>query len=131
MDAATLAAQLVLAAVFVVAGVAKLHDLPGSRRGMANLGVPEQFSAAAVVIPAIGEIVLAAALIVPATDRWAALAAAALLLGYSGGIVNARARGRMPDCRCFGQIYSGPAGWGTIARNLGLAALALFAAIGG
>lgn len=36
------------------------------------------------------------------------------------------ARGRAPDCHCFGQLHSGPAGVRAIARNAVLAAVAAF-----
>jgi thiol-disulfide isomerase/thioredoxin len=36
------------------------------------------------------------------------------------------ARGKRPDCHCFGQIKSAPVGWNTIARNGVLAAMAGF-----
>jgi peroxiredoxin len=47
-----------------------------------------------------------------------------LLLAFIGGIANALRSGRQPDCHCFGQIHSTPAGRGTIARNIALVALA-------
>jgi peroxiredoxin len=40
------------------------------------------------------------------------------------GISYNLARGRTPDCHCFGQLHSAPAGWLTLLRNLVLAALA-------
>ncbi len=40
MDLILLAARLGLAAVFVVAGLAKLADLAGSRQAMLGFGVP-------------------------------------------------------------------------------------------
>jgi methylamine dehydrogenase accessory protein MauD len=43
---------------------------------------------------------------------------------FAGAIVIALLRGRRPDCGCFGQLYSAPAGWGTLARTAALAALA-------
>jgi thiol-disulfide isomerase/thioredoxin len=36
------------------------------------------------------------------------------------------ARGRTPECHCFGQLHSAPAGWKTLARNGVLAAVAGF-----
>ena len=36
------------------------------------------------------------------------------------------ARGRKPECRCFGQLHSEPAGWNTLARNGVSAAVAGF-----
>jgi thiol-disulfide isomerase/thioredoxin len=49
-----------------------------------------------------------------------------LLLAFAAGIANAMARGRTPDCHCFGNLHSAPAGGSTLTRNLGLAALAGF-----
>ncbi|MDX6381014.1 MAG: hypothetical protein QOI57_2038, partial [Rubrobacteraceae bacterium] len=40
------------------------------------------------------------------------------------GIALNLARGRKPDCHCFGQLHSAPAGWNTLARNGALAAVA-------
>ena len=34
------------------------------------------------------------------------------------------ARGRNPECHCFGQLHSAPAGWKTLARTGALAAVA-------
>ena len=34
------------------------------------------------------------------------------------------ALGRRPDCHCFGQLHSEPAGWGMVGRNLALVAVA-------
>lgn len=47
-----------------------------------------------------------------------------LLLTFAGGIGYNLARGRRPDCHCFGQLHSAPAGWPTLIRNLLLAAIA-------
>jgi peroxiredoxin len=61
----------------------------------------------------------------------AGLAALILLLGFTGGIANAMSRGRAPDCHCFGQVHSAPAGRGTLARNLALAVPATLVAVEG
>jgi peroxiredoxin len=50
----------------------------------------------------------------------------ALLSVFVVGISINLARGRKPDCHCFGQLHSAPAGWKTLARNGGLAAVAGF-----
>jgi hypothetical protein len=41
------------------------------------------------------------------------------------------ARGRQPDCRCFGQLHSAPVTWKTLVRNLTLAAVAVLVAAAG
>jgi uncharacterized membrane protein YphA (DoxX/SURF4 family) len=45
MDAALLIARLVLAAVFALAGVAKLLDLEGSRKAVIEFGLPAGLAA--------------------------------------------------------------------------------------
>ena len=131
MDLVLLLARLLLAGVFVVAGVGKLADLAGSRKAAGDFGVPERFAPAFGLLLPIAELVVAVALLPVATARWGALGALALLLVFIGGIGYQLARGRTPDCHCFGQIHSAPAGWPTIGRNAGLAAIALFVAVGG
>jgi len=69
---------------------------------------------------------VAAALLPTATAPWGALGALALLLLFMVGIGFNLARGRRPDCHCFGQIHSAPVGWKTLARNGALAAVAGF-----
>jgi peroxiredoxin len=47
-----------------------------------------------------------------------------LLLLFVAGIGYNLAQGRQPECHCFGQLHSSPAGWPTLIRNVVLAALA-------
>ena len=49
-----------------------------------------------------------------------------LSLVFSVAIALSLARGRAPECHCFGQLHSAPAGPMTLARNAVLAALAVF-----
>src|SRR5215212_8756681 len=69
---------------------------------------------------------VAVALIPTSPAWWGAIAALALLLLFVAGIGFNLARGRRPDCRCFGQLHSEPVGGSTLVRN-GL--LALVAAV--
>jgi thiol-disulfide isomerase/thioredoxin len=124
MDAAVLFARLLLAAVFVVAGVAKLADREGSRRAVTDFGVPAALAAPLGILLPLAELAMAAALIPTATAFWGAVGALALLLLFVAGISANLARGRRPDCHCFGQLHSAPAGWSTLARNGVLAAVA-------
>lgn len=126
MDIVLLVARLVLAAVFLVAGLAKLADLAGSRQAMRSFGVPASFAAPLGVMLPLAELVVAALLLPTATARWGALGALALLLAFVAGIATNLARGKRPDCHCFGQLHSSPAGWPTLARNGALAAVAAF-----
>ena len=124
MDTAVLFARLLLAAVFVAAGVAKLADREGSRRAIADFGVPAALSAPLGILLPLAELAVAAALIPTATAFWGGVGALALLLLFVAGISYNLARGRRPDCRCFGQLHSSPAGWSTLGRNGALAAVA-------
>ena len=44
---------------------------------------------------------------------------------FAGAIVVSLLRGRAPDCHCFGQLHSAPAGAWTLARIVRLGALAV------
>jgi thiol-disulfide isomerase/thioredoxin len=85
-----------------------------------------------VLAPALilAELAVAALLIPGSTAVAGAAGALALLLLFSGAIATSLARGRAPDCHCFGSLHSAPAGPATLARNGALAALAGFALAG-
>src|SRR5947207_5230825 len=117
-------ARLVLVAVFLVAGVAKLADLAGSRQALRDFGVPARLADPFGLLLPLTELVVAVALLFPATAYWGAVGALVLLLLFVGGIGYNLARGRQPDCHCFGQLHSAPAGWPTLLRNLVLATIA-------
>jgi peroxiredoxin len=117
---------LVLVLVFAVAGVAKLLDWAGSRRAIVDFGVPAALAGPVVILLPLAELTVAAALVPTTTAWWGAMGALALLLLFAAAIGVNLARGRKPDCRCFGQLHSAPAGWSTLARNTVLAAPAAF-----
>jgi peroxiredoxin len=126
MDAALLIARLVLGAVFTLAGVAKLSDLKGSRQAIIDFGVPSAIAAPLGLVLPLAELSVAATLLAASTAWWGALGALALLSVFVVGITYNLARGRKPECHCFGQLHSAPAGWKTLARNGVLAAIAGF-----
>src|SRR3954454_7535376 len=84
MDSFLLAAQLVLAAVFALAGVTKLLDLNGSRRALVEFGVPERAAPVAGLLLPLTELAVAVALVLHPTARWAGLAAFILLGAFIG-----------------------------------------------
>src|SRR5439155_270303 len=47
-----------------------------------------------------------------------------MLSVFIAAIAVSLARGRKPDCHCFGQLHSAPIGWTTLSRNAVLAGLA-------
>ena len=109
-----------------MAGVAKLSDRAGSRRAVIDFGVPTPLAAPLAILLPLAELAVAATLIPATTVFWGALGALALLLLFVGAIGFNLVRGHKPNCRCFGQIHSAPAGWDTLARNAALAAIAGF-----
>src|SRR6202035_4783800 len=131
MSVVVLLARLVLAVVFLVAGLAKLADLAGSRQAMRDFGVPAQLATPFGTLLPLAELVVAVALIPAVSAWWAALGALALLLLFVAGISYNLARGRAPDCHCFGQLHSAPAGWPTLIRNLVLVAVAVLVVVSG
>jgi uncharacterized membrane protein YphA (DoxX/SURF4 family)/thiol-disulfide isomerase/thioredoxin len=131
MDSLILGLRAMLIAVFLTAGVAKLLDRTGSRRALEDFGVPERLARPGAVLLPLGELAIAAALAFPSTARWGALGATVLLGVFVVVIANALAHGRAPDCHCFGQLSTEPAGWGTLARNGLLIAVAVTVVTGG
>ncbi len=126
MDIALLIARLLLALVFAVAAVAKLTDRAGSRQAISDFGLPAALATPLGILLPLAELAVAAALIPTSTAWWGAIGALALLLLFVTGIAVNLARGHKPDCHCFGQLHSAPAGWKTLARNGVLAAVAGF-----
>jgi peroxiredoxin len=108
----------------LVAGLTKLVDLTGSQRALRDFGVPIRLAAPLGLLLPLAELAVAIALLPSAWAWWGAVGALALLLVFVVGISYNLARGRTPDCHCFGQLHSAPAGWLTLLRNLVLAALA-------
>src|SRR6266446_9678453 len=126
METALFVIRLVLAAVFLVAGMAKLADLAGSRQALRDFGVPASLSSPFGMLLPLAELAVAGALLLSGSAWWGAAGALVLLLLFVAGISYNLAHGRTPDCHCFGQLHSAPADWPTLIRNLVLSALAGF-----
>ena len=126
MEVALLVARLLLAGVFLAAGVAKLADRIGSRQALVDFGLPARLATPLGILLPLAELAVAVALIPTSTAWWGALGALALLLLFVAGIGINVARGRKPECHCFGQLHSAPAGWSTLFRNGALAAVSGF-----
>ena len=131
MDALLLVARLVLCGVLLAAAFGKFLDLSGSRQALLGFGIPERFARPAGVALPVVELLLAIGLLPIATAWWAALGTFLLMLAFIGGIAWNLSQGRTPDCHCFGQLHSEPAGPRTIVRNAALALIALFVVIAG
>ena len=126
MDTALVLARLVLAAVFAVAGFAKLADREGSREGLEGFGLPKIAARPISILLPLAEIAVAVLLLPRATAWWGGIGAAALLGLFIAGIGYNLTKGNHPDCHCFGQLHSEPAGWTTLIRNGVLAVVALY-----
>src|SRR6185295_18651603 len=111
---------------FGVAGVTKLIDPPGTREAVKNFGAPEPLAPALAIILPIVELAIAAGLLFNSTRRASAVAACLMLVLFVVAISINLARGRTHDCHCFGQLYSRPLGWPTLARNVVFALAAAF-----
>ena len=131
MPGFVLGVRLVLAAVFAVAGTAKLLDAAGSRGALEGFGVPRRAARPAGPVLAVAELAIAAGLLVPASAWWSALAAAGLLAVFMAAIGVSMARGAAPGCHCFGRLHSAPVSWRTQVRNGVLAAAAGVAVLAG
>ncbi|MGW7380466.1 MauE/DoxX family redox-associated membrane protein [Streptomyces sp. NPDC054794] len=126
-----LAARLVLAAVFGVAGIAKLMDHKRLPRAIVSFGLPARTGMPLGYLLISYEFATALALIVNPWARIGALGALGLLLTFCLAIMVSMARGRTPDCHCFGGLRATPVGWGTLARNALLVVTAGFVATDG
>ncbi len=126
MRSLLVAARLFLAVVFALAGITKLFDRAGTTQSIIDFGAPAVAARPVAWLLPLWELACAAMLMVPITARWGAVATFATLLVFIAAIAISLARGRRPDCHCFGQLHSKPVGWTTVARNLALAAVAMF-----
>lgn len=109
--------RLGLAGVFTLAALAKLMDRAGSRKAVSDFGLPAiLIGPISLLLPGV-ELLVAFLLIAPRSGWWGGIAALALLAVFTTGIVVNLARGRAPDCHCFGQLHSAPIGWATLVRN--------------
>lgn len=131
MDILLLLARLVLSGVLLAAAYGKFADLSGSREAMRGFGVPAGIAPTAGIALPVLELLLGLGLLPVATAWWAALGTFLLMLVFIGGIAWNLSQGRTPDCHCFGQLHSAPAGPRTIVRNAILALVALFILIAG
>jgi peroxiredoxin/uncharacterized membrane protein YphA (DoxX/SURF4 family) len=124
MNVVLLAARLLLALVFAGAGLAKLADRAGSRKLATDFGVPPALTLPVAWLLPLGELACAVALIPTASAWWGAVGVFAMLSLFIVAIGVSLARGRRPDCHCFGQLHAAPIGPATLVRNSLLAAIA-------
>lgn len=131
MNAILVAVRLALAALLAAAGAAKVADRPGSDLAARRLGVPARLAGpVALAVPAV-ELLIAVGLAIPVTVRTAAASTVALLGAFTVVVAANLRAGRRVPCACFGTLTRAHTGGKLIARNAGLAGLALLIAAGG
>lgn len=118
---AILALKLLLAGVFLVAGVEKASDPRTFAEQIANYQLLSEWSGwGAALLPATE--IAAAFVLLFGTRRWSRSATAVLmgmLMMFTLAIIQAWSRGINTDCGCFGQ-GSSPVGPLSVLRNSGL-----------
>jgi len=120
------AGRLLISSVFIFAAIGKLSDISGSRLAVQGFGIPERLAnPLGTLLPCV-ELATGVALLFTGTAWWGAVGATALLICFVLAIGANLLRGRTPDCHCFGQLHSAPAGPKILMRNIGLAAVAAF-----
>ena len=119
MDLLLLVIRIGLAGVLITASIGKLIDLknPAGREAMEAFGVPASLAPAAAIALPILELVLGLLLLPVATAWWGGLGTLLLMLAFMAGIAYQIQQGVSPDCHCFGQLHSAPAGPRTLVRN--------------
>ena len=123
-DGLAYAAAVVLAAVFAVAGTAKLRDPAGTSRSFRALGLPPVLGR---VVPVLELGVATGLLLLPGVT---AIAALALLAAFTTFLVLGIKRGVTVPCNCFGSSSRAPLSGRDLARNAaleGAAVVSLFA----
>ncbi|HEX4305718.1 MAG TPA: MauE/DoxX family redox-associated membrane protein [Solirubrobacterales bacterium] len=131
MSVAVLVLRLGLAVVFAVAAAGKLARPAATAESLADFGAPRRLRRpGAFALPA-AELAVAVLLVPGPTARWGAVAALALLLGFSVAVGRSLRRGERPDCNCFGAVGSAPVGPRTLLRNAGLGAVAAIVLVAG
>src|SRR5262245_11809866 len=117
MEVFLLFIRLVLAALVVTAGVAKLADLRGAEKAARGFGVTGSFARIGPILLSTAEIVVGTLLLFPSVSWFGALGMAVLLLSFIVMMGYQYAKGNAPDCHCFGQLHSEPVSLKSIGRN--------------
>jgi uncharacterized membrane protein YphA (DoxX/SURF4 family) len=119
--------RLALAIVFGAAAVPKLLDPAGFAGAIDNYHLlPSLLTRVAAVGLPVLELSIAIGVLVPRLARGAGALAACLLALFSAAMVQAILRDIDLDCGCFGTSTELGVNWWSVARNLGLCALAIW-----
>lgn len=105
-----LTARLLLAAVFAIAGVAKLRQRAQLRQTLLAFAIPAALAPTIAAVLPLLELLLAATLLPPRTAPLAVLGALLLLAVFTAAIARSLQRGARPTCQCFGALSAEPIG---------------------
>jgi peroxiredoxin len=126
MTTAALIVRLGLSLTFGLSAAAKWLERADLPSALVQIGVRERWSAPIAKLLAPIELVLAVGLLLRTTAWAASIAATVLLVAFTAVVVTNLARGRHPDCHCFGALSRGAIGWRTLLRNAFLACMAVW-----
>ncbi|MGH9026472.1 MAG: MauE/DoxX family redox-associated membrane protein [Acidimicrobiia bacterium] len=129
MASLALAARLVVAAAFLVAGVLKLRAGRALRPQVAAFGVPTAAAPAVAIFLPLIELTAGLALLVFVRSPIPAWIALGLLAVFTGAVAANLANGRHVPCPCFGTSISDVSA-GTLLRNGWLLVLAVVGTAG-
>src|SRR5215468_942008 len=113
MELVQTAVRLLMAALLLLSGVAKVWDAGGTRVAVQDFGVPARLAPAISIAVPLLEIAAGLALPWAATGTEAAIGATLLLGAFAVTMALNLAAGRTPDCHCFGRVHSKPVSWKT------------------
>jgi len=131
MEVVFLVIRLVLAGVFLTAGIGKLLDREGSEKALQGFEVPGwSVKPVAAVLP-VFEILIAFGLLFTVTSWYSALAGLGMLAVFTAAMLYQISKGNAPDCHCFGQIHSEPVSTKSVVRNVVFAVPAVVLLISG
>lgn len=117
--------RILIGALLVLAGASKLQTVPSEREKWLrayDILPSSTVPAAAVAVPS-AELLAGVALILGLGGELSIGLGVAVLLLVTGGAALALARGRHPDCGCFGRWARTQLSWTVVARNVALIGL--------
>src|SRR5262249_43464272 len=94
-----------------------LADPQGSENAISSFGLPRTLGRPLRLALPFAEITVGLLLLLNFSAWVGGLLAFALLLTFTTAIAVSLARGKRPDCHCFGQLHSAPVGPLTVVRN--------------
>lgn len=125
-----LACRLLLGGVFLVSGLAKLAAPARFADAAAEFtGLPRKVTGPAGFALLAVEMGSGVLLVTGFAVRWASIATAALLVGFTGLVGFNVAHDRSVPCACFGGVANAPVSRTELVRNLALLSVAITAAV--